>query len=435
MWQRFKRFFVFQSKALEFKYRTWESSRAIKRAYRDRERGVSARLFSAVRTHGRVTVAVLAVVALIILALTAGPKGIGYLTNMYRSANHVAQKHKALEVRKKAVEKAFAVKKEEAINPPTPETQPSGKALAKQGMEQAESPSLATKEETRYCILANKATKSVFLLAKAGGIGEWKIVEQFPAVMGRNEGQKQAAGDRRTPEGIYFIIGRKEKAELNPLYGPMAYVLNYPNEEDRKAGRTGQGIWIHGMPEDSSRMVTRGCIVLQNTWLIALERYLKLGVGTPVVIVDKPDLASPEKYPNYSQIEQKRATILRDYANQEEDFKALLEEWKNAWASRDINAYSGFYDEQRFFSGGMSWNAWRERKKNIFQSFDSIEISVDNIRLVDCSESTAVVVFRQLYAASPQVAKQNVKRLCFYRTGSRWLIYREETFSTEEFLL
>jgi hypothetical protein len=182
-------------------------------------------------------------------------------------------------------------------------------------------------------------------------------------------------------------------------------------------------------------MVTRGCIVLQNSWLMALERYLKLGVGTPVVIVDKPDLVSPEKYLNYDQIERKRATILRDYENQEVGFKALLTEWKNAWASRDINAYSRFYDEQRFFSGGMSWNAWRERKKNIFQSFDSIEISVDNIRLVDCSESTAVVVFRQMYAASPQPVKKNVKRLCFYRIGSRWLIYREETFSTEEFLL
>jgi hypothetical protein len=182
-------------------------------------------------------------------------------------------------------------------------------------------------------------------------------------------------------------------------------------------------------------MVTRGCIVMQNIWLVALERYLKLGVGTPVVIVDKPDLVSPEKYPDYDQIEQKRKTILQDYVRQEQDFTTILQEWKTAWASRDIDAYSQFYDAPRFFSSGMSWNAWQERKKNIFQSLDTIEISVDNIRLVDCSESTAVVVFRQQYAASLQAAKQNVKRLCFYKNGSRWLIYREETFSTEEFLL
>jgi murein L,D-transpeptidase YafK len=212
-------------------------------------------------------------------------------------------------------------------------------------------------------------------------------------------------------------------------------VLNYPNEEDRQAGRTGQGIWIHGMPEDSTRMVTRGCIVMQNAWLVTLERYLKLGVGTPVVIIDKQDLAAPEKYPDFDRIAEKRSAILREYAQREQDFKQLLLGWKTAWASRDIDSYSQFYDSQRFFSSGMSWNAWRDRKRNIFSAFDSIDISVDNIRLVDCSESTAVVVFRQFYEAARQPAKQNAKRLCFYRSGAHWLIYREETFSTEEFLL
>jgi murein L,D-transpeptidase YafK len=443
MLQSVKRFFVFQGKALEFKYRTWESRRAIRRAYR--EGGVSSRLFSAVRAHRRAALLVLVSMAVIAALLTAGPMAVGYLTHAYTAARAAAAEHRtAQEARKAAEQKARAErvavekKKEEAAKQA---------ALAQLAVEKAAAPPVATPPVTtppaaasedlrrRYCVLANKATKSVFLLSTTDREKAWKIVEQFPAVMGRNEGQKQAAGDRRTPEGIYFIIGRKEKAELNQMYGPMAYVLNYPNEEDRKAGRTGQGIWIHGMPEDSSRMVTRGCIVMQNTWLIALEHYLKLGVGTPVVIVDKPDLSEPEKYPDYTQIEEKRTTILRDYANQEENFRAILSEWKNAWASRDINAYSQFYDAQRFFSSGMSWNAWRERKKNIFQSFDNIEISVDNIRLVDCSESTAVVVFRQLYEATPQAAKQNAKRLCFYRNGSRWLIYREETFSTEEFLL
>jgi murein L,D-transpeptidase YafK len=437
MWQSVKRFFVFWGKALEFKYRTWESRRAIRRAYR--QGSLSARMGSAVHTYGRIIALVILGVAVIIAALTAGPRLFGYLAHAYTTArearlasetNHAAKVQKALEAKREAAARAAAERKEEPAQPPAP-AQPS---------KPAPTPSAAAASgETRYCILANKATKTVYLLSTSDRVAPWKIEEQFPAVMGRNEGQKQAAGDRRTPEGIYFIIGRKEKAELNPLYGPMAYVLNYPNEDDRKAGRTGQGIWIHGMPEDSSRMVTRGCIVMQNTWLLILEHFLKLGVGTPVVIIDKQDLVSPEKYPDYDQIEEKRTAILRDYSHQEQDFTAILEGWKNAWASRNINAYSQFYDAQRFFSSGMAWNAWRERKKSIFQSIDSIELSVDNIRLVDCSESTAVVVFRQLYEASPQAgtqaAKQNVKRLCFYRNGSRWLIYREETFSTEEFLL
>jgi hypothetical protein len=189
------------------------------------------------------------------------------------------------------------------------------------------------------------------------------------------------------------------------------------------------------MPEDSNRMVTRGCIVMQNSYLLELEKFLKLGVGTPVVIVDKSDLASPQNYPDFARIEQKRKYVLHDYVMREQDFRGLLAGWQSAWSSRDIAMYSQFYDSQRFFSSGMAWNAWHDRKKSLFQTLDSIVISVDNIRLVDCSESTAVVVFRQQYAASNQVAKQNAKRLCFYKNNGHWLIYREETFSTEEFLL
>jgi murein L,D-transpeptidase YafK len=440
MWQTVKRFFVFQSKALEFKYRTWESRRAIRRAYRDKS--ATAGLFSFARAHARMIVLAAAGVVAGVLLYTTGIKTVLSLTSAYTTARTTAAaKHAAATAKPQAVvpvppaAEATPVQKPETVKPAAPAqpAKPFDTSVAGQAA------GLALLEDMQYCILANKATKTVFLLSKGGQGNGWKIEEKFSTVMGSNEGQKQAAGDRRTPEGIYFIVGRKDKVELNPLYGPLAYVLNYPNEEDRVAGRTGQGIWIHGMPEDSSRIVTRGCIVMQNTLLVALERYLKLGVGTPVLIVDKPDLASPEKYPDYNAIEQKRKAILSEYAQREQNFKEILLGWKNAWASRDINAYSLFYDAQRFFSAGMSWDAWRDRKKSIFQSLDSIEISVDNIRLVDCSESTAVVVFRQMYAASQQAARQparqNAKRLCFYRDGSRWLIYREETFSTEEFLL
>jgi hypothetical protein len=370
MWQIVKRFFIFQSKTLEFGYRTWKSRRAIRRAYRDG--GAPARFFSAARAYTRVLILICAVCAVVISAIIVGPKAVAYVTSAYTSArsaaavNHAARERKAAEARREAAlkavaaaaaEKIAAAKKDSlaaaAARTPAPSATPpsdSGAAKPSANAESAQqqagpqaqpipSPAagpsaagLALREQMQYCILANKATKTVYLLSKGTQENEWSVLEKFPAVMGRNEGQKQAAGDRRTPEGIYFIVGMKEKAELNALYGPLAYVLNYPNEEDRQAGRTGQGIWIHGMPEDSSRMVTRGCIVMQNTWLISLERYLKLGVGTPVEIIDKTDLAAPEKYPDFNRIAQKRSAILREYAQREQDFKHLLLSWKSAWA-------------------------------------------------------------------------------------------------------
>jgi murein L,D-transpeptidase YafK len=65
---------------------------------------------------------------------------------------------------------------------------------------------------------------------------------------GSQQGQKVTAGDKRTPEGLYLIIERKERYQLSSIYGPLAYVLDYPNEEetesqvepDRVSGFTGQ---------------------------------------------------------------------------------------------------------------------------------------------------------------------------------------------------
>ncbi len=428
MWQIVKRFIVFQSKTLEFRYRTWQSKRDIRRAYR--EGSVGKRLFKRTMAYARFGLIIAVIALAVALIVPTVPKIFAWIVSAQKASQQAAIKRAP----KKPVAVA-GVPKPVMVRDTVPLVKKEPPAAANADTVKSVQPKQDTSGLLQYCILANKSNKTVYLLYKNMTTSSWDIAAQFPAVMGRNEGQKQSAGDRRTPEGEYFIVGRKEKSELNELYGPLAYVLNYPNEEDRQAGRTGQGIWIHGMPEDSNRMVTRGCIVMQNTYLLELEKFLKLGVGTPVVIVDKSDISKPQAYPDYARIEQKRKYVLNEYVMREHDFKSILEGWQSAWASRNIATYSQFYDAQRFFSSGMSWNAWRDRKKSIFQTLESIQVSVDNIRLVDCSESTAVVVFRQQYAASNQAAKQNAKRLCFYKNNGHWLIYREETFSTEEFLL
>ena len=139
-------------------------------------------------------------------------------------------------------------------------------------------------------------------------------------------------------------------------------MLNYPNEDDKKAGRTGQGIWIHGTREDTTREATHGCIVLNNDNLVTLAGYLQLGIGTPVVIVNMPLMATPEQVPDYGQLYVLRERILSEYDSRQTEFTNILSLWKKAWESRDIDAYSQFYDADRFQGEGMHWEAWREKK-------------------------------------------------------------------------
>jgi murein L,D-transpeptidase YafK len=285
-----------------------------------------------------------------------------------------------------------------------------------------------------FCILVNKGSRLLYLLSRKDTADAWTILKSFSILVGRNEGRKITAGDERTPEGTYFIIGRKETEELNAIYGPLAYMLNYPNEEDRSAGRTGQGIWIHGTREDTTREATRGCVVLNNENLITLAGYLQLGIGTPVIIVNMPAISSAEHVPDYHRLQTMREHILTEYAGRQSEFADILSLWKKAWESRNIESYSQFYDAGHFQGEGMHWDAWREKKKKTFKAYSLISISMEKICVSEFSESTAVVLFIQGYV-SDVFHMQKPKKLSFMRSDGRWKIFKEETFSRQELLL
>jgi murein L,D-transpeptidase YafK len=68
-------------------------------------------------------------------------------------------------------------------------------------------------------------------------------------------------------------------------YGPCFLMLNYPNSEDKKRGRTGSGIGIHGTndPISLGNPATSGCIRMRNVEIVWLSQWLKR--GTPVKIL------------------------------------------------------------------------------------------------------------------------------------------------------
>ena len=71
-------------------------------------------------------------------------------------------------------------------------------------------------------------------------------MKTIPAFTGKYDGDKVSAGDRRTPIGIYNLT--QKLSTVDPFYGPMAFVTSYPNLYDRIRGKSGDGIWIHGLP-------------------------------------------------------------------------------------------------------------------------------------------------------------------------------------------
>jgi hypothetical protein len=78
--------------------------------------------------------------------------------------------------------------------------------------------------------------------------GTPQLVDSYYMSIGKGGIDKQIEGDNKTPLGVYRITSYLSDESLPELYGAGAYPINYPNSWDRLQGKTGHGIWLHGVP-------------------------------------------------------------------------------------------------------------------------------------------------------------------------------------------
>ena len=148
---------------------------------------------------------------------------------------------------------------------------------------------LALEPGIEHVVLVDLSAPRVFLLARHGE--SLKVSAEYYGSVGLERGPKSREGDFRTPVGAYRIQGELRGSALRPYHGPLALVLDYPNAADRRAGRTGSHIWIHGVPPDVAArppFSTEGCVALANSDLLSLRRALRLD-RTKVVIVERTE--------------------------------------------------------------------------------------------------------------------------------------------------
>lgn len=141
----------------------------------------------------------------------------------------------------------------------------------------------------KHLILVSLQESRLYLYQRNDS-GQMVRAADYYVTMGKKGSGKQKEGDQRTPIGVYHMVDLLPGSTLPDLYGVGALPLNYPNLWDKAHGKTGSGIWLHGVPSDTytrAPRASRGCVVLNNA---AMERLLadyQLPYSTPVVIADK----------------------------------------------------------------------------------------------------------------------------------------------------
>ena len=153
---------------------------------------------------------------------------------------------------------------------------------------------------------------------------------------------KERSGDRRTPLGIYFVTEQLDTTRLHEKYGVTAFPLDYPNAWDRRRGRTGDGIWVHGVDRAGGirpALDTDGCIALPNERLLELEQSFTPNI-TPVLIAT--EMAWTD------------ATAL---AEVRDALEAAVADWADSLERGDMFSWLSLYDET-FEHWGMNKAEW-----------------------------------------------------------------------------
>jgi murein L,D-transpeptidase YafK len=259
----------------------------------------------------------------------------------------------------------------------------------------------------KHALVVDSRRSRLYVFQNVGGRPQ--LVADYYVTLGKNGVEKTREGDQKTPIGVYHVTANLPRQKLTDFYGSGAYPINYPNAWDRKLGRNGHGIWLHGTPSDTYSRPPRasdGCIVLANTDLDAVGRHLQIGL-TPVIIADE--------------IEWTEAATL------EAERKGLadtLQAWRADWESRDTDRYLAHY-AARFNSGEQDLAAWSEHKRKVNAGKSWIKVGLGRVAMLQYPrEKFVVVTFEQDYRSN-NLSNVMRKRQYWVHEGARWKILYE----------
>ncbi|MDD5169876.1 MAG: L,D-transpeptidase family protein [Syntrophales bacterium] len=134
---------------------------------------------------------------------------------------------------------------------------------------------------TGFAVFVDKKQQKLYVFQRLSN-GYDKVFES-PCSTGKVQGAKMVEGDAKTPNGIFFATRFATMPDTNSTYGSMVFYLDYPNLLDRRAGRNGDNIWIHGTNKLLQPNQSNGCVALRNQDIEYLSRFIYLG-KTPIVI-------------------------------------------------------------------------------------------------------------------------------------------------------
>lgn len=260
----------------------------------------------------------------------------------------------------------------------------------------------------RHALLIDSRHSRLYVFENAQGRPQY--VADYYVSLGKRGVEKAREGDQKTPIGVYHVTANLPRQKLTDFYGAGAYPINYPNQWDKRQGRNGFGIWVHGTPPDTYSRPPRasdGCIVLANPDLLSVGRLLQVGT-TPVIIADEVEWADA------ATLDAERGSL-----------STAVEAWRRDWESRDTDRYLAHYSPG-FRSGSRDLAGWAVHKRGVNAAKRWIRVNLAQVSMLRYPKQTdfVVVSFEQKYRSSN--LSNTMRKLQYWqKENGRWRILYE----------
>lgn len=267
---------------------------------------------------------------------------------------------------------------------------------------------LQLQPEQKHAFVIDTSKSTLYVFENRNGTPRY--IADYYISSGKNGIDKFREGDKKTPLGVYHVTSKMPREKLADLYGVGAFPINYPNEWDRRQGRNGSGIWLHGTPSDTYSRPPRssdGCVVLTNQDLETITQSVQIGL-TPVIISNSIEWANPDSVKS-----------LR------EELARSVETWRHDWESIATEKYLAHYSTT-FSSGKQSLRDWSLQKQqvNAGKTWIKLKISKLSMFLYPGMDSLAVVTFEQDYESN-NLSDRMRKRQYWIKENKGWKIVYE----------
>lgn len=268
--------------------------------------------------------------------------------------------------------------------------------------------------ENPVALLVDKRHNRLYVYERQGeGRPPHRVRDHYVST-GQARGDKEREGDLRTPEGVYFVQEFLEDGELPAEYGLGAFTLDYPNPLDRRRGKTGYGIWLHGTDRrffSRPPLDSEGCVVLPNLNLQGLRG--SVAPGTPVIIAERLDWIDHEQW------RQRRQAA-----------RQAVEGWRRSWEAMAVDRYLAHYDAD-FWSPRGEREAWADYKRRVLATKTDQAIRLNRRVLLAYPDAAAgpagelvVARFRQDYESNNYRGVMD-KQLYLRREAGDWSVLYE----------